>query len=64
MTIVTAIPEVKPVVIVNGINLISEPKWQNPMITRDDTCHDRRNCQSFHAALRHDTCHDRCKCRR
>ena len=34
MTIVTAIPEVKPVVIVNGINLISEPKWQNPMITR------------------------------
>ena len=31
---------------------------------QDDTCHDRRNCQSFHAALRHDTCHDRCKCRR
>ena len=31
---VTAIPEVNPVVIVNGINLIREPSWQNPMITR------------------------------
>ena len=34
ITMVTAIPEVNPVVIVNGINLIREPSWQNPMITR------------------------------
>ena len=31
---VTAIPQVKPVVIVYGIYLISEPKWHIPIMTR------------------------------
>ena len=31
---VTAIPDVKPVVIVYGIYLIRVPKWQKPMIIK------------------------------
>ena len=34
ITIVTAIPEVKPVVIVYGMNLIRLPKWQSPIRIR------------------------------
>ena len=34
ITIVTAIPEVNPVVIVNGMNLIRLPKWHSPIRTR------------------------------
>ena len=34
MTMVTAIPEVKPVVMVNGMYLISPPNRQSPMMIK------------------------------